>query len=185
MLKIQITAKAIWNGLFLYLVAYSISQLSVFNKWTEKGLSFSVTHYLAFGFCIIFLFGLRNVSIPLRITGSPAVVPQADWQKFFIQSHRLACILVGLISLSSVLTNFDELFILSFRLFPEIRNWFSLWVEGNWQTAFEQTVAGVSYFFYPVIFFLFCVYLICGADSFIRWQIRLFEKHLARESCHE
>jgi hypothetical protein len=188
MTKIQITAKAIWNGLFLYFLGYTLRFLSFILAPKMPNISYPAiisTFGLTCVCLILLIWGLHNISLPLRLTGTMAVASEQNWQNFFIQTTRLACVLVGLIFLSGSLEVLSRAAVLVIQFFPALRNWFTLWVEGDWITALKETATAIAYLFYPFGYLFFCGYLISGADSFIRRQLNLFEKYIIRESCNE
>lgn len=186
MIKIQIAAKAIWNGLVLSSLG---SILGFFYLITAKNTLNAISSTTLFGgicTCLILLiWALHNISLPLRLTGTTVVIAEPSWQKFFIQTNRLACIFVGLILLSGSYKIWSLAITSIIHLFPAIRDWITLWFEGNWNAALKETGTAVVYLFCPFGYLFFCGYLIFGANGFIRRQVNLFEKYIIRESCNE
>lgn len=186
MLKIQITAKAIWNGLFLYFIGYILSFFVFIPQ--QKAIHTVPTNTILVGalLCLgLLIYRLRSISLPLRLTGMATIVAEQNWQIYFIQINRLACILVGLILLGGSLELWGWATTLIVHLFPALRDWLTLWIENPFSEALGQTAFAIAYLFYPFGFLLFCVYLVSGADAFIRRQVKLFEQYLIRESKYE
>lgn len=183
MLKIQITAKAIWNGLFLYFIGYALAFFAYITA--SKRVDEIISLFCFFGalLCLgLLIFLLNKITLPLRLFGSTSITAEPNWQPFFIQINRLACILVGLTFLSASLEVWTWAISLIVDLPPSLRNWVTLWVQGNINEAIHQTVIGAGYLFYPCGYLLYGVFLIFGGDIVVRRQVRQFEQYLIRES---
>jgi len=182
MTKIQIATKAAWNGLFLLLFGETLAIFYDFSSRSEQmKLSWVVFFLVICAFLVLVLFFLHNFSLPLRLTGATAIYAEQNWRIFFIKTNRLVCVFIGLTLLGRHLRAIDFTAFLIVGFFPTVRDWFTLWVEGNVSFAIEKVFIAVTYIFYPFGFLFFCGYLIFGADHFVRRQINLFNKHIAKE----
>ncbi len=186
MTKIQILAKVEWNGLMLYFLGLTLSMVRVMPPQKSGTIIFDSFPCLAMCACAgLLLQGCYAIRLPLRLFGLTAFAPEPDWKPFFIQTHRLACVFVGLVLLSRHLKAVGSAINLLFWMPSNIRSWFTLCVEGNWDTALGQTAAALQSLFYPFGFLLFCFYLLIGADGFVRRQANRFETCQIKESCNE
>jgi hypothetical protein len=192
MTKIQIATKAVWNGLFLIFFGNILAVCRTISLDPEKiryvhlnPAKMNWIYFIVF-FCICLFLALtfhflRNLSMPLRLTETSVVVMEQNWRAFFIKTNRLACVFVGIILLCDHRDVLDSVGSLIIGFFPAVHDWFTLWVEGNVSFALEKVFNAIVHIFYPFGFLAFCSYLILGANGFIRWQISLFEKHIAKE----
>jgi hypothetical protein len=60
-----------------------------------------------------------------------------------------------------------------------------LLVCGDFSAAIGQVFIAVKRLFYPLGYVLFAVYLLCGANQLIRWQVDLLEHYVKKEPCNE
>lgn len=186
MTQIQIFAKVFWNGLMLYFLGLALSMVKVVPPQKSQSIIIDSFPCLAMCACAgLLLQGCYAIRLPLRLTGQTDIAAEPDWKPFFIQTHRLACVFVGLILLSGHLKALGAAINLLFWTPSNIRSWFTLCVGGSWDTALGQTAAAVQSLFYPFGFLLFCGYLLIGADGFVRRQANRFETYLSKESCNE
>jgi hypothetical protein len=196
MTKIQLATKAAWNGLFLFFFGNILAVCSYISLDPEKMQHVPMElekmkwlYFLVF-FCVCLLLALtflflRNLSMPLRLTETSVVVTEQNWRAFFIKANRLACVFAGIILLCDHRDALDSAGSLIVDFLPAARDWLTLWVEGKVSFALEKTFIAVVHIFYPFGFLAFCSYLVLGANGFIRWQIRLFEKSITKEPCNE
>lgn len=183
MLKIQITAKAIWNGLFLYFIGYALTFFHLIPREKPLGMTSVITIVILNLVCLAILtYTQRSILLPLRLTGTVSVTEESNWRTFFIQINRLACILVGLILLSKSLDILGLITSSIFHLFPLIRDWFTLWIQGDIHEALFQAITGLSYLMYPFGYVLYGIYLVLGSPVFVRKELRQFERYILKES---
>jgi hypothetical protein len=186
MTKIQLAAKAVWNGLMLLFLGNILSLCRNVALVTEKiRWSYFVVFFCACLFLTLTFLFMRNLSLPLRLTGTNTIYFERGWRVFFIRVNRLVCVFVGLALLAIHQKALNSVGSLVVDFLPAVRDWFTLWVEGKVSFALEKTFIAVMHIFYPFGFLAFCGYLIFGADCFIRWQIRLFDKSITKEPCNE
>ncbi len=182
MTKIQIATKAAWNGLFLLLFGETLTIFYDFSSHSEQmKLSWLMFFFVICAFLVLVFFFLRNFSLPLRLTGTPVIAMEDDLREFFIKTSRLTCVFVGIILLCDHRDALDSVGSLIIGFFPAVRDWITLWVEGNVSFALEKVFIAIVHIFYPFGFLAFCSYLVLGANGFIRWQINLSDKYITKE----
>jgi len=181
MTKIQIAAKAVWDGLFLLFTGQVLMLLRIRVLQGEHKTLYQTRLLPAIlAFLVLLFFFLRNSSLPLRLTGIKVVEPEQDWEVYFVKLYRLMCVFVGMMLLYVSPEGISTAGALVVSIFPSVRDWITLCVDGNISLALEKVLIAITYIFYPLVYLFFCGYLILGADRFIRWQIRLFEKQINR-----
>jgi hypothetical protein len=181
MTKIQIAAKAAWDGLLLLSSGQALMLLRIHVLQGEhKTLYQTRLLPVILAFLVLLFFFLRNSSLPLRLTGTTMVVPEQDWKVYFVKLYRLMCVFVGMMLLCSGLEAIKTAGALVVGIFPSVRDWITLCIDGNISIAIEKVLLAITCIFYPFGYLLFCGYLLLGADRFIRWQIRMFGKQINR-----
>jgi hypothetical protein len=186
MTKIQLAAKAGWNGLIV-ITAGQI--LSFFIKWTPEFKSIGWGDVLFFiVLCLLLAAGvglLTNFKVPLRLTGVKSIIIEPDSFVYFAQIQRLVYIFAGLFIGIGFLEAAKKMTILCIRLLPSGREWISQWISGETSLAVETSFDALRDMFYPIAFLLFCVYLLLGADGLVRWQNGLLKRFTNKEQAHE
>jgi hypothetical protein len=181
MIKIQIAAKAAWDGLLLLFFGQTLMLLSIHVLQEEQNTLYQIRFLpVIITFLVLLLFFLRNSSLPLCLTGTTMVVPEQDWKVYFIKLYRLMCVFVGMILLCRGLEAIRTAGALVVGIIPSVRDWITLCIDGNISLAIEKVLLAITCIFYPFGYLLFCGYLLLGADRFIRWQIRMFTKQINR-----
>jgi hypothetical protein len=186
MTKIQLAAKAVWNGLLICAAGRMLSWFVVMNPaiqsvgWSEVFIFITMCLLSA-----VFIGLLTNFKIPLRLTGDTNIFIESDSIAFFATIQRLVFIFAGLCIGVGFPEGIEKMAVLVVKFLPSIQLWISQWVAGDISKAFETSFNGLRAVFYPVGYVLFCVYLLLGADRLVQWQITLLKRFAVKEHAHE
>lgn len=186
MTKIQLAAKAVWNGLIVIMAGQFLSHFFRIKPkfmsigWTD--ISIFIVLCVLLGVCLGML---KNFRIPLYLTHGASIHIEPDSLVFFASVQRLVFIFAGLCLAGGILESFRMMAILAVQLMPSARGWISQWVAGQTGEAWETTFGALQFVFYPAGYLLFCIYLLLGADWLVRRQITLLKQYTNREHAHE
>jgi hypothetical protein len=186
MTKIQLTAKAVWNGLMVMTLGGILSR---FVKMTPEFMSVGwsdVSVFIVLCLLLAVFFGLlTNFKIPLQLTGTTSLLIEPDSFVYFAKIQRLLFVFAGLCMGAGFLEAVKKMVMLAVKILPSIQSWISQWVAGDISAVSETAFKGLQDIFYPIAFLLFCVYLLLGADGLVRWQITLLKRFARKEHAHE
>ena len=186
MTKIQLTAKAAWNGLMVMTLGGILSR---FIKMTPEFMSVGwsdVSVFVVLCLLLSVFFGLlTNFRVPLRLTGTTSILIEPDSLVYFAKIQRLFFVFAGLSMGIGFLEATDRMVMLAVKFLPSIQSWISQWVQGDISEAFETTFKGIQAVFYPLGLMLFCVYFLLGADWLVRWQITLLKRFAMKGQAYE
>jgi hypothetical protein len=187
MTKIQLATKAVWNGLMLVVFGGILALFtSIIMEWKPFMAESEIPAFLIL--CVLLYLVWRlwmNFKWPFRLTGICVIKIEPDSRVFFIQIQRLCYVFAGLILISADFYAIKSIPYLLLGIGPSVQSWFSLLVCGDFSAAIGQVFIAVKRLFYPLGYVLFAVYLLCGANQLIRWQVDLLEHYVKKEPCNE
>lgn len=186
MTKIQLTTKAAWNGLMLIAFGGILASSSILY-WKSRPLGWrDIIVFIILYLLLFVIFRLwMNFKLPLRLSGGAAITLESGSRTFFIQTLRLGHVFVGLFFVFGSVEAIKRILSLPMEFFPTVQSWITLWINGEFAGAMEKTFLAVQWCVYPFGYILFTIYLLCGANRFILWQIALLDKYMKKESCND
>jgi hypothetical protein len=186
MTKIQLATKAVWNGLMLIAFGGILASSSILY-WKSIPLSWrDIIVFIVIYLLLFMIFRLwMNFKLPLRLSGGAAITLESGSRTFFIQTLRLGHVFVGLSFVFGSFYAIKRILSLPMEFFPMIQSWITLWVNGEFSEAMEKTFLAVQWCVYPFGYILFTIYLLCGANRLVRWQIALLDQYMTKEPCNE
>ncbi len=177
MTKMQIIAKAVLTGLGFYCVGIILR--SVHRQFLH---AYGIAHALAIialvlAICAIILLVLwrisRNEQLARKLAGEgPALDPKTQ-RTWLAVSGRLSCVSAGLFLLAGSMNEVIDAVIKVAQLLPAASQWFNNIVSpGQFGEMLLVLILSMLRFLLHMGFLALIVYLILGAPSFIRWQIK-------------
>ncbi len=173
----QIIAKAILTGLGFYCVGVILR--SVRRQFLQV---YGIAHVLAIialvlAICAVILLVLwrisRNGQLACRLAGEGPALDLKTQRTWLVASLRLSCVFAGLFLLAGSMNEVVDAVIKVAQVLPAVSQWFSNLVSpGQFLEMLLVLILSVLKYLVGLGFLAFIVYLMLGAPSFIRWQIK-------------
>ena len=173
----QIIAKAVLTGLGFYCVGIILR--SVHRQFLH---AYGIAHILAIialvlAICAVILLVLwrisRNGQLARRLAGEGPAIDLKTQRTWLAASLRLSCVFAGLFLLAGSMNEVIDAVIKVAQFLPAASQWFNnLLFPGQFGEMLLVLILSMLRFLLHTGFLALIVYLILGAPSFIRWQIK-------------
>jgi len=177
MTKMQIIAKAVLAGLGFYCVGVILR--CIHRQFLH---AYGIAHALAIialvlVICAVILLVLwrisRNEQLARKLAGEGPAIDLKTQQTWLAVSHRLSCVFAGLFLLAGSMTEVTDAVVKAAQFLPAASQWFSNIVSpGQFGEMLLVLILSMLRLLLHVGFLAFTVYLMLGAPSFIRRQIK-------------
>ncbi|MCD6391976.1 MAG: hypothetical protein J7M40_00555 [Planctomycetes bacterium] len=177
MTKMQIIAKAVLAGLGFYCVGIILR--SVHRQFLH---AYGIAHALAIialvlAICAVILLVLwrisRNGQLARKLAGEGPALDRKTQRTWLAASFRLSCVFAGLFLLAGSITEVVDAVVKVAQFLPAASQWFNNLVSpGQFLEMLLVLILSVVKYLVGLGFLAFIVYLMLGAPSFIRWQIK-------------
>lgn len=177
MTKMQIIAKAVLTGLGFYCIGVILR--SVHRQFLQ---AYGIAHVLAvislaLAICavilLVFFRIVRNEQLARKLAGEgPALDPKTQ-RTWLVASGRLSCVFAGLFLLAGSMTEVVDAVVNVAQFLPAASQWFNNLVShGQFGEMLMVLILSMLRNLVGLGFLAFIVYLMLGAPSFIRRQIK-------------
>ena len=173
----QIIAKAVLTGLGFYCVGIILR--SVHRQFLQ---AYGIAHALAIialtlVICAVILLVLwrisRNGQLARKLAGEGPTLDPKTQRTWLAASGRLSCVFAGLFLLAGSMTEVVDAVVKVAQFLPAASQWFSNLVSpGQFGEMLLVLILSMLRYLLHMGFLALIVYLILGAPSFIRWQIK-------------
>jgi hypothetical protein len=177
MTKMQVIAKAVLTGLGFYCVGIILR--SVHRQFLH---AYGIAHFLAIialtlAICavilLVFFRIVRNEQLARKLAGEGPVLDLKTQRTWLVASGRLSCVVAGLFLLAGSMTEVIDAVVKVPQFLIGAPQLFSNLLDpGHFGQMLLVLILSMLRFLLHMGFLVFIVYLMLGAPSFIRWQIK-------------